>query len=137
MTTSPANRGKEAEALVKKRLEHLAKSANFVWYRPPDMRGGHRQEALADFMTLDSGVLTLIEVKQVQHDYRLPHSSVGVGQVARLRMWELAGASCYILVYHSTTRLWRAARAGYFSERLGGSWDMRAIKTKPLEEVLL
>ena len=37
MSTS-ANRGKEAENLVKKRLEVLAKSANVAWHRPPDMR---------------------------------------------------------------------------------------------------
>ena len=106
MSTS-ANRGKEAENLVKKRLEVLAKSANVAWHRPPDMRSGSFQPALCDFLLLQEGQLTLIEVKQTQHDYRLPHGNLSTEQVGRMRVWEMAGARCYILVYHSGIMQWR------------------------------
>lgn len=134
MTT--ANRGKVAENLVKRRLEVLARSANFVWYRPPDMRGGHRQEALADFVTLDRGVVTLIEVKETQHDFRLPHGNVGAGQIARMRMWEAAGGRGVILVYHSTIGKWRRLDPELLVTRTGGSWDLRPFDLFNLEDVL-
>lgn len=136
MSTS-ANRGKEAENLVKKRLEVLAKSANVAWHRPPDMRSGSFQPALCDFILLQDGQLTLIEVKQTQHEYRLPHGSLSTEQVGRMRVWEMAGATCYVLIYHSTIKQWRVQQVDYFSERTGGSWDLREIPTRKLEEILV
>jgi penicillin-binding protein-related factor A (putative recombinase) len=136
MSTS-ANRGKEAENLVKKRLEVLAKSANVAWHRPPDMRSGSFQPALCDFILLQEGQLTLIEVKQTAHDYRLPHGNLSTEQVGRMRVWEMAGARCYVLIYHSGIKQWRMEDVGYFSERTGGSWDLRPLATRRLEEILL
>ena len=136
MSTS-ANRGKEAETLVKKRLEVLAKSANVAWHRPPDMRSGSFQPALCDFLLLQEGQLTLIEVKQTAHDYRLPHGNLSTEQVGRMRVWEMAGATCYVLIYHSTIKQWRMQHVDYFSERIGGSWDLRALSTRKLEEILV
>ncbi len=134
MTT--ANRGKTAETLVKRRLETLAKSSDFVWHRFADMRAGVRQEALADFMCLNQGVLTLIEVKETIHEYRLAHANVGVGQVARMRMWEAAGGRALILVYHSTLKQWRRLEAAELVDRVGGSWDLRPVPLHSIEEIL-
>ena len=134
MTT--ANRGKVAEALVKKRLDGLAKSSNFAYYRPPDMRAGVRQVALSDFLYMRDGHLTLLEVKSVQHDYRLPHANFSPDQVARMRLWEAAGADTQVLIYHSELKVWRSLPASYFAVREGGSWDLRAIPTATLETLL-
>ena len=136
MSTS-ANRGKEAETLVKKRLDLLAKSAQVAWHRPPDMRSGSFQPALCDFLLLQEGRLTWIEVKQTQHDYRLVHGNMSAEQVGRMRVWQMAGATCYVLIYHSTIKQWRMQHVDYFSERIGGSWDLRAIPTRKLEEILI
>lgn len=134
--STTANRGKVAENLVKARLATLSKSASFVSYRPPDARAGIRQEALSDFVTLNNGRLTLIEVKEVQHDFRLPHGNVNPAQVARMRAWQLAGAESIFLVYHSTARTWRRLNADQLVDRVGGSYDLRNIPTHTLEEVL-
>jgi Holliday junction resolvase len=135
MTT--ANRGKTAETLVKRRLEELAKASSFVWHRFADMRGGHRQVALADFMALRNGHLTLIEVKETQHEFRLPHGNVGADQIARLRMWEAAGGTGAVLVYHSTLKMWRSLKPDELVQRDGGSWDLRYRPLETLEEILL
>ena len=108
MNTS-ANRGKEAENLVKKRLEGLAKSANVAWHRPPDMRSGSFQPALCDFLLLQEGQLTLIEVKQTAHDYRLPHGNLSTEQVGRMRVWEMAvlGAIFWSITQALSSGAWR------------------------------
>jgi len=136
MSTS-ANRGKEAETLVKKRLDLLAKSAQVAWHRPPDMRSGSFQPALCDFLLMQEGRLTMLEVKQVVHDYRLPHGNMSAEQVGRMRVWQMAGATCYVLIYHSTIKQWRMEHVDYFSNRVGGSWDLRVIPTRKLEEILI
>jgi len=136
MSTS-ANRGKEAETLVKKRLDLLAKSAQVAWHRPPDMRSGSFQPALCDFLLMQEGRLTLLEVKQTQHDYRLVHGNMSAEQVGRMRVWQMAGATCYVLIYHSTIKQWRMEHVDYFSTRVGGSWDLRVIPTRKLEEILI
>lgn len=133
---STANRGKVAEGLVKKRLEHLARSSTFVWHRFADMRAGVRQVALADFMFVNDGRLSLLEVKEVAHDFRLPHGNFSADQVARMRMWDIAGCDAIVLIHHSTTRLWRRLPADYFVTRVGGSWDLRPYPTDTLENLL-
>ena len=134
MTT--ANRGKTAETLVKRRLEALAKASSFVWHRFADMRSGYQQVALADFMALRNGHTTLIEVKEVAHEFRLPHGNVGIDQIARLRMWEAAGATGAVLVYHSTLKMWRSLKPDELVQRDGGSWDLRYRPLETLENIL-
>lgn len=131
-----ANRGKEAEKLVKARLVELAKQADTVWYRPPDLRGGFKQEALTDFLLLKRGHLTLVEVKQTEHTYRLAHGNFGIPQVSRMRAWKWAGASALVLIYHSEIQKWRCLDIDYFVDRVGGSWDLREVPFTTLEETL-
>jgi penicillin-binding protein-related factor A (putative recombinase) len=133
---STANRGKVAETLVKKRLEVLSKSSSFVWHRFADMRSGVRQVALADFMFVNDGKLALLEVKETQHDFRLVLGNFSADQVARMRMWEAAGCDATVLIYHSTTKLWRRLPVEAFLTRTGGSWDLRLCPTDTLENLL-
>jgi penicillin-binding protein-related factor A (putative recombinase) len=130
-------RGKAAETAVKRRLEVLAKSADFAYARLPDARAGSFMPALADFMMVRQGVMTLIEVKETQHDYRLVHPNFGEDQVARMRVFQAAGASTLVLIHHSTIKRWRYGRVDQFLDRsIGGSWDLRTWPTFKLEEIL-
>lgn len=118
-----ANRGKEAEALVKKHLTELSKQSHTTFYRFPDARAGSLQSAPADFMLVHEGKLIMLEVKEVAHSYRLPHKNLS--QVPKLRRFEMAGAISVVLVYFKPEKAWRVAPANYFLKTEGGSWDMR------------
>lgn len=120
-----ANRGKEAEALVKKHLAELSKKAETMFYRFPDARAGSLQTAPADFMLLHRGRAFMLEVKEVNHSHRLPHKNLT--QVPKLRRFEMAGAVGVVLVYFKPEAAWRVARADYFLEKEGGSWDMKDL----------
>lgn len=132
--TDYANRGKEAEGLVKKHLAKLSTQSDFTFYRFPDARAGSLQTAPADFMLLHKGQLILLEVKQVEHSYRLPHQNLT--QTPKLVRYEMAGASCYVLVYFKPDKVWRFARVDYFTEKEGGSWDMRDLPVRTLEQAI-
>ena len=129
-----SNRGKEAEALVKKHLTELSKQAHTTFYRFPDARAGSRQTAPADFMLVHAGKLILLEVKEVDHSFRLPHKNLS--QVPSLRRYEMAGAVGIVLVYFKPEKAWRVAPADYFLKVEGGSWDMRDIPTMTLADCL-
>lgn len=131
MTT--ANRGKAAEAAVKKLLASM-EGATTTSVRWPDARAGSFVTAPCDFMCLNSGKLTLLEVKSVEHAYRLPHQNASPDQIARMRNWQAAGADAWVLVHFAPLKLWRAETVNYFMIREGGSWDMRHIEPKPLKD---
>ena len=133
MSTAPANRGKVAEALVQKRLSVLCTSASKISYRLPDARAGSFKATLSDFLYMDAGKIYLLEVKETQHEYRLPYGNFGADQVARLRMWQEAGAVPLVLIYHATLKLWRCYGIERFIDRTtGGSWDLREQEPAPL-----
>lgn len=77
----------------------------------------------------------LIEVKSVQHEYRLPCRNFMPDQVARMRMRMWAGSEGIVLVCcHPAPRevSWRAIPLDFFEQRPGpkpehGSWDLREI----------
>ena len=72
----------------------------------------------------------LIEVKETKHDYRLQHSKVP--QLPRLLKRTRCGGECAVLVYHSTTGLWRSASPAWLdAHREGGSWDLSELETYP------
>lgn len=135
-------RGKTAEALVKKKLASL-ESARQSSYRVPDARSGSFAVALADFLIMRDGRMTLLEVKEVAHDFRLPHTNLDLSQIGRMRAWASAGAQADVLVYHSTTKLWRTAEIHWFHENYRkvdgdgkkvGSWDLRSLEHVTLDE---
>ena len=136
------DRGKTAERLVKKKLASL-EAANFCHARWPDRRAGSFVAALADFLVMRSSRLTLLEVKETQHEFRLPYGSFGDEQIARMRMWHLAGAQAHILVYSSTLKVWRAEDVDWFftnkilKTEVGkpiGSWNLSEVPTTTLDE---
>lgn len=133
--SDPADRGKTAEKDVRTYLEKLALHKDYVWHRFPDARSGSRAEAPADFMLLVRKKLVLLEVKEVAHDYRLPHDNFDTGQIARMTRFQMAGATAYVFVLHSTTGMWRAAPVSRFANREGGSWDLSDLPACSLETV--
>lgn len=134
MTT--ANRGKQAETLLKNHFAKLAKQADTAFYRLPDAHAGAYTATLADFLLLHRSQLYLIECKQVNHAYRLPHSNFKESQIAKMRVWELAGAKSLVLIYHTPLDAWRGLPLDHFLTRTGGSWDLSSVPTVKLEELL-
>ena len=141
--TTTSNRGKYAESEVKKALKKL-EAANCAHHRFPDAHAGSFTTAPADFMFLQDGVFRLLEVKQVQHDFRLPYANFALDQTARMRNWEAAGAKSWVLVCFMPSKTWRLAPASYFlprpkvspTGRALGSWDMSEIPTMTLPQAL-
>ena len=128
------NRGKWAEGRVKAFLKKH-ESASFTHHRFPDARAGSMVVSPCDFMFIRSGVLTLLEVKEVNHPFRLPHKNFSPDQVARMRSWQSAGARAYVVVAFNTGR-WRGLPLDYFMIRTGGSWNMEAVPDYTEKEVL-
>lgn len=139
--TNFADRGKYAESQVKTLLKKL-EAANCTHHRFPDKRAGSFVTAPADFLLLQEGKLRLLEVKEVQHQTRLPYKNLEQGQLARMLMWQAAGASCWVLVYHTPIKSWRLLPAEFFKNRQKttdtgkpvGSWDLNDIPTQTLIE---
>lgn len=131
------NRGKYAEDVIKKKLKAL-ESADTTHYRWPDTRAGSLKTAPADFAVMRRGRLFLLEVKQVQHGYRLPYPNFDPAQAARMRMWQHAGASPWIIVCHRTEQtLWRYGPLDAFEDRsVGGSWNLQTWNTYSVDEIL-
>ena len=111
-----ANRGKYAEGEVKKFLKKM-EAANCAHHRFPDAHSGSMVTAPADFMFMQAGIFRLLEVKEVQHDFRLPYDNFSPDQVARMRMWQAAGAHAWVLVYHKNLKAWRLIPAEWFLNR--------------------
>jgi len=80
--------------------------------------------SLCDFLTWSAGLSVPLEVKQTAHDFRL--SKGALSQLAVLKKVEAAGATPFVLVYHSTLDKWRVAPIGYFEFGVP-SWDMRSL----------
>lgn len=128
-------RGKYAEAKVKALLK-ASEAVNFAHYRFPDARAGSFTVTPCDYMVCKQGSLTLLEVKEVNHAFRLPHGNFSKDQVARMRNFESAGAAAWVLVYFTPLKLWRCESISYFLQREGGSWNMSHIETETLEPLL-
>ena len=111
-----ANRGKYAEGEVKKFLKKM-EAANCAHHRFPDAHSGSMVTAPADFMFMQAGVFRLLEVKEIQHDFRMPYDNFSPDQVARMRMWQAAGANAWVLVYHKNLKAWRLIPAEWFLNR--------------------
>ena len=136
-------RGKSAEKLVKEAIAQYSKSADFDGARWPDARAGSFVTALTDFVVMHKGRMTLLEVKEVAHDFRLPHKNLDTDQIATMRKWKLAKAQGHVLVYHTTTKLWRAADVSWFflnhrkqddNGKAVGSWDLRPVPFITLDD---
>lgn len=141
-TASAADRGKKAEAEVKKMLQKL-EAANCAYHRFPDARAGSFAVAPADFMFMQNGIFRLLEVKEVQHTHLLPYANFAPDQVARMRMWQAAGAKSWVLVcFKKASPSWRLAPVDWFLARpktnekgkAVGSWDMTEFPRMTIAE---
>lgn len=127
---STGQRGKYAEAKVREYLEQMnSKHACFAYERIYDARsaGGRGIPARpGDFEFYAPSLHGLIEVKEVEHDYRLPKKNLDKEQIAKLRKREFAGGMIFVLVYHTTLGVWRSVPIQWLHERSAqSSWDLR------------
>lgn len=133
MATS-SNRGKAAEKKLKDFFSKLSGMADTAFMKLPDAYAGSMVATLADYLVLRQGVPILVECKSTLHEYRLPHQNFGPDQVARMAMWQMAGAVPLVMVYHEKLDAWRQIPLSVFQTREGGSWDFRGIPTQTLED---
>jgi penicillin-binding protein-related factor A (putative recombinase) len=136
---SSAKRGKVSEVKVREYLKTLeSEHANFTFNRIGDAgaaRGAFAAQA-GDFQVFGWGKNWLIEVKETQHAYRLPHGNLGPEQVGKMRKRELAGSIPVVLVHHRSEKIWRCPCFSTFLHREGGSWDLRGVTAQSLPEIL-
>lgn len=140
MTTAPkafteaANRGKTAEKKVAAFLKAWSDArAGTDFHRVYDAHssGGRFNRVCGDFAFFGKGVHGVIEVKEVGHAFRLPLKNFGEDQVAKLRKRQLADGTVIVLIYHTTTKLWRVPPLSIFFKREGGSWDLQGWELFP------
>lgn len=119
-----ANRGKKAEADAHEFLKELSgRRAEFDFERLPDARAamGRFKAMIGDFEFFLPGTHGVIEVKETKHDYRIAKDKLE--QLPRLHKRAMCGGTCIVLVYHSTTKLWRSFLA--VDLQIGKpSWDL-------------
>ena len=70
------------------------------------------------------GKTFFVELKEVAFDARLPYENFKSDQVARMRKWQLAGATAKVLIHHTSAGIYRVLPVDYFVERPAGkaSW---------------
>lgn len=132
--TDPANRGKKAEADVKKYLEaYDSRTQKFDWHRNYDAHtaGGRFPRQVGDFEYYMPGIHGVIEVKEVDHAFRLPHKNFNQEAVAKLRKRSWASGHVSVLVYFTPLDRWRILGISPFYNREGGSWDLSAVDLHP------
>lgn len=131
-----ANRGALAEKKVKEFLDVWSEFNTVREYsRLVDAKAAGRviKAAAADFdyycVPEDSPrQFGLIEVKETEHEYRLGRDRIT--QLARLRKREKCGGRCFVVVFHSTVKLWRVMDLKYMMTTGDkGSWNMTDLPT--------
>ena len=130
---STAFRGKKAESYLKARFAALSGSlADFDFERIPDAfstRGAFTAPRTGDYLLFYKGANMCLEVKEVNHAYRLPVGNFGLDQRARMVKRSLAGALSIVAVYFKPLELWRVAPISYFGTKDTGSWDFTGVQT--------
>ena len=125
---NPGQRGKYAEGKVREVLHALSgEFAGFDWERIYDARsaGGKFPSRPGDFAFYAHRLHGLIEVKEVEHDFRLPSKNMKKEQIAKLYKRDLAGGLILVLVCHKTTMLWRSVPLSWLQQRAAQpSWDL-------------
>jgi len=120
--------------MVRQGLEALSSKSSFNYMRLPDARAGSFQPTVADFLAVHRGFTHFLEVKEVQHAYRLPAKNFSLDQRARLAAFRAAGAMAWVPVYFTPLKIWRCTSAAYFSDASATSWDMRDLPVVTLNE---
>ncbi len=126
-----ADRGKGAEDAVHKFLQSWCDVANES-NRLVDTKAAGRiiKAAPADFDYYSQQRLGtffgLIEVKETEHEYRLARDKVP--QLPAMRKRAHCGGLCFVVVHHSTLKIWRALDVEWMENHGDkGSWDLRGM----------
>lgn len=140
-------RGKFAEGKAREWLKKESDDrSDFNFMRLPDARAGSFQPTTSDYLVGHRGIGTFLEMKEVQHDFRLPCANFPGDQRGRIQAWELAGFKSLIVVCHTTLKpgsytrglkMWRCAPLSYFLNPEGASWDMRDLPLLTLDQSLI
>ena len=142
---SQGTRGKWAEGKVRDYLNVIAQQAGFNFMRLPDARAGSFVPTTSDFLVGNKGQAWMLEVKEVENEFRLPRYNYKQDQSSRVRMWEMAGFKSLAIVaflplkgatYRADRKMWRAESLGYFTGDDTSSWDMRDLPLLTLAEAL-
>lgn len=136
--TNFSNRGKYAEGQIKKVLAKYAERADFAYQKFADTYAGFRSAAICDFMILSQGQLTMLEVKEVNHEFRLPKGNISEDQIARIKVWQLAGANAYVAIYFKPLKSWRLVPITFFNALPAGvgSWVLTEYPLMKLNELV-
>lgn len=137
---SPGQRGKWAEGKVRDLLKKLGEAdARFDWERILDARsaGGRFRSQIGDFAVFMPHLHGVIEVKEVDHAYRLPHKNLDTEAVGKLVKRQWAGGITWMIIAHQR-KAWRLVPLEVFRTRTGGSWDLREFPTyAKVDEILV
>ena len=143
---SRGDRGKFAEGSVKKFLDkRKAEDAHFDYERYYDARsaGGRFPSQIADYGFYftegkEKSFHGVIEVKEVEHTFRLPKKNFDPDKFPRLARRRQAGGAIIILVCFMPAKLWRIVPFEYFeSLRAQPSWDLTDFPTyKSVEDAI-
>lgn len=120
---SVGQRGKDAESEVRKLFDQWNEQhASFAFERLPDARaaGGRIKKQLSDYMVWNLPHNIPLEVKSLEHAFRLPKANLD--QLPRLKKVALAGAKPFVLVHFKPVG-WRIAPISFFEFGVT-SWDM-------------
>ena len=136
---SRANQGKEYEKQVQDYLRKLAaKHADFDWLRLPDARTsmGRIGKMPADFEIFSTHGHGLVEVKSIDHAFRLPHAKLT--QIPKMKVRAMAGGFCIVITYFKKTKTWRGFQVTEETKNLkSGSYDFREyFEYDTLEDIL-
>lgn len=127
MATSPGQRGKSAESKLQGWLQTASrKIARFDWLRLPDARTamGRGTAMPGDFEAFTPSTHFLLEIKEVNHAFRLPVKNLR--QQPKMRLRALAGGVCFVIIYHTPTKKWRRIPVMDLEVKTTGSWDLSA-----------
>ena len=117
-------RGKRAETIVEGWLKTLnSKFARFKYLRLPDARSARgRMKAMpSDFIVFSPRGATFLEVKEVDHEFRIPKANIT--QLPELRAYQLAGCRACVLVLFKVQWRWRCVDVKDIPFIEKGSWD--------------
>lgn len=143
-----ANRGKWAEGRVRGYLNDISKTINATFMRLPDTHAGSFQPTTADFLVNCRGLHTMLEVKEVDHMYRLPSKNFKADQRARLTNWRSLGTNTSVVIAHmpyregippaklKSTLMWRYIPAVWFGSAEVPSWDLREFSLRTLDQAM-
>jgi hypothetical protein len=131
---SSKSRGKVAEGKVAAALKNAPEC---VAKRIPDAKAGSFVAVAGDFSVKYEGKAYLLEVKQTDHAFRLPHGNVSLRQIALMRKSMMVGVICWVLVYHASLDAWRLVDVEFLRTRIGGSWDLSGFELRSLDDIIL